>query len=59
MCREFAEVGGLLLYGTSVTDLFRRAALYVDISEMREARRPSCRAIAKVRRYSRGSDCLR
>jgi putative ABC transport system substrate-binding protein len=28
--REFVEAGGLLSYGTSFTDLFRRAALYVD-----------------------------
>jgi ABC-type uncharacterized transport system substrate-binding protein len=28
--REFAEVGGLLTYGPSFTDNFRRAAIYVD-----------------------------
>ena len=28
--REFAEVGGLIAYGTSLSDLFRRAAIYVD-----------------------------
>jgi putative ABC transport system substrate-binding protein len=27
---EFAEVGGLLSYGPSLSDLFRRAASYVD-----------------------------
>jgi putative ABC transport system substrate-binding protein len=27
---EFVEAGGLMSYGTSVTDLFRRAAVYVD-----------------------------
>ncbi len=27
---EFVEAGGLMSYGTSVTDLFRRAATYVD-----------------------------
>jgi putative ABC transport system substrate-binding protein len=27
---EFAEDGGLLTYGPSITDLFRRAAVYVD-----------------------------
>jgi len=28
--RGFAELGGLLAYGPSVTEMFRRAALYVD-----------------------------
>ena len=28
--REFVEAGGLLSYGASFTDLFRRAAVYVD-----------------------------
>ncbi|HEV8342196.1 MAG TPA: ABC transporter substrate-binding protein [Candidatus Binatia bacterium] len=28
--REFAEDGGLMTYGPSITDLFRRAAVYVD-----------------------------
>jgi putative tryptophan/tyrosine transport system substrate-binding protein len=28
--REFAEAGGLMTYGPSVPDLFRRAAYYVD-----------------------------
>jgi len=27
---EFVDAGGLMSYGTSVTDLFRRAAVYVD-----------------------------
>jgi putative ABC transport system substrate-binding protein len=27
---EFVEAGGLMIYGVSVTDLFRRAATYVD-----------------------------
>ena len=28
--REFADAGGLLSYGVSLADLFRRAATYVD-----------------------------
>ena len=28
--REFAEVGGLLVYATNLDDLFRQAAEYVD-----------------------------
>jgi len=28
--REFAEAGGLMAYGTPLSDLFRRAAVYVD-----------------------------
>jgi putative ABC transport system substrate-binding protein len=28
--REFVEVGGLMSYGASLTDLLRRAATYVD-----------------------------
>ena len=27
---EYIEAGGLMYYGTSYTDLFRRAATYVD-----------------------------
>jgi putative ABC transport system substrate-binding protein len=28
--RDFVEVGGLMFYGTSTTDMYRRAAVYVD-----------------------------
>jgi putative ABC transport system substrate-binding protein len=28
--REFVEAGGLMSYGTSLSDLYRRAATYVD-----------------------------
>ena len=28
--RDFAEAGGLLSYGPNLSDLFRRAAIYVD-----------------------------
>ena len=27
---EYVEAGGLMVYGTNITDLFRRAATYVD-----------------------------
>jgi putative tryptophan/tyrosine transport system substrate-binding protein len=30
MDREFVELGGLMAYGTSIRDLFRRAGVYVD-----------------------------
>jgi putative tryptophan/tyrosine transport system substrate-binding protein len=28
--REFVEIGGLIMYGASIYDLSRRAAVYVD-----------------------------
>jgi len=28
--REFVEIGGLIMYGASIDDLWRRAAVYVD-----------------------------
>jgi hypothetical protein len=31
--REFAEAGGLMTYGPSIADGWRRAATYVDISK--------------------------
>ena len=30
MAREFVELGGLMAYGASLRDLFRRAGVYVD-----------------------------
>jgi putative ABC transport system substrate-binding protein len=31
MAREFAELGGFMAYGANIPDLFRRAAVYVDM----------------------------
>jgi putative ABC transport system substrate-binding protein len=31
--REFAELGGLIAYGASLTDLQRRSATYVEVIE--------------------------
>lgn len=28
--RDFVEIGGLMFYGTSLTDMYRRAAVYID-----------------------------
>ena len=30
MAKEFVELGGLIAYGASITDLLRRSATYVD-----------------------------
>jgi len=31
--REYVDAGGLLAYGPNITEFFRRAATYVDISK--------------------------
>jgi putative ABC transport system substrate-binding protein len=48
--RDFVDAGGLMTYGPSLADSFRRAAAYVDkISQGYEARRPARRATHEVR----------
>ncbi|HEY2920516.1 MAG TPA: ABC transporter substrate-binding protein, partial [Candidatus Binatia bacterium] len=46
---EYVDAGGLMTYGVNITDLFRRAATYVDkILQRREACRSSRRTADKV-----------
>jgi hypothetical protein len=45
---ELVEAGGLMAYGPN-TDLYRRAAVYVDKIFKGELRRPACRAADEVR----------
>ena len=48
--REFAEAGGLLAYGASLGDVYRRAAVYVDkILKRRPSSRPAHRGAYEVR----------
>jgi putative tryptophan/tyrosine transport system substrate-binding protein len=43
LAREFATIGGLVAYGASVTDLYRRSAGYVDKSS-KAPTPPTCRS---------------
>jgi putative tryptophan/tyrosine transport system substrate-binding protein len=47
--REYVEGGGLMTYGVSFTDLYRRAATYVNKIERRQARRLACRTADEIR----------
>ena len=46
--REFASAGGILSYGSSVSDGFQKWGLYVAYSERREAERIACYTAYKV-----------
>ena len=50
LARIFAEAEGLMAYGSSLREQFRRAAIYVDkIPQRRQARRPPRRTADEVR----------
>ena len=47
--RDWAEAGGLLSYGTSLPDLYRRAAVYVD--KILKGARPAELAVEQPARF--------
>src|SRR6478609_10574170 len=47
--REFVEIGGLIMYGVSIYDLSRRAAVYVDRITAKAARHTSIHSRAPCR----------
>ena len=56
--RDFVNSGGLMSYGPSYVDLFRRAGDYVDrILKGRETQRDACRTADEVRTRPQSHDC--
>ena len=43
---DYVDAGGLMSYGTSITDLFRRAAIYVD-KILRAPSPPTCQSSSR------------